>query len=200
MTNRKTEASADQWKRSLMRRMETKVGCSLQEQLHKDEVEEAEFNGAQTEFELSKELFQSLHNRPIISLSTVTGNQDVLNAPCLVLSNVITDSFGWIEDFPIEDTVSAMKHSHQQQLHIGTDVPKFMSDLKVLLLSFLAGQIKFDSFGIVIVNDVLIIDQGCFRLLIAPPPQIYWLKWFDQLIILVKFIDLIPTGVEKRLD
>lgn len=86
------------------------------------------------------------------------------------------------------------------KLHIGTDVPKFMSDLKVLLLSFLAGQIKFDSFGIVIVNDVLIIDQGCFRLLIAPPPQIYWLKWFDQLIILVKFIDLIPTGVEKRLD
>lgn len=75
-----------------------------------------------------------------------------------------------------------------------------MSDLKVLLLSFLAGQIKFDSFAIVIVNDVLIIDQGCFRLLIAPSPQIYWLKRFDQLIILVKFIDLIPAGVEKRLD
>lgn len=126
--HRKTEASTDQWKRSLMQRMETKVGCSLQEQLHKDEVEEAEFNGAQTEFELSKELFQSLHNRPIISLSTVTGNQDVLNAPCLVLPNVITDSFGWIEDFPIEDTVSAMEHSHQQQLHIGTDVSHETAD------------------------------------------------------------------------
>lgn len=86
------------------------------------------------------------------------------------------------------------------KLHIGADIPKFMSDLEVFLLSFLAGEIKFYPFVIVIVNDIFVIDQGCLGLLVAPPSQIYWLKWFDLLVIFVKFIDRIPTGVEERLN
>ena len=119
----KIEASRDHWKESLTRTMAEKVGRPLQEQLQKDEVEEIELNRARAEFEFSKELFQSLHNKRIISLSTATGHQDVLNAPRLFLPNVITDSFSWVEDSSMEDTVPAMEHSHQQHIDIDMDVP-----------------------------------------------------------------------------
>ena len=121
--HRKIEASRDHWKTSLTRTVETEVKCPLEKQSHKNEVEEIEFNRGRTEFESSKKLFLLLHEKPIICLTSAPGNQDVLNAPCLVLPNIITDSFGWIEESSMEDRVSAMEHSHQQQTDIDEYLP-----------------------------------------------------------------------------
>jgi hypothetical protein len=98
--------------------MEVKVGCVLNVQLQKDEVEEFEFNQARDELVRSKELFHLFDSQPFISLSNIESNEVNLNAPHLLYPNIIIDGFNWMEDFLVENVVETMEYSDQQQINI----------------------------------------------------------------------------------
>jgi hypothetical protein len=120
--DREIEASRENWKKVLLNRMETKVGCVLTVQSQKDEVDEVEYNEAQDEFVRLKELFHLFSSQPMISLLNVENNQEDLNTPRLVFPSITADSFNWMENFSMENTVQTMEYSDQQPIDIDENI------------------------------------------------------------------------------
>ena len=85
------------------------------------------------------------------------------------------------------------------QLHVTTNVPKFLADLEIPLSSLLLCNVDFDSLIFVILYDILIVLQSCLSFLIAPFPR---LKRFHRLD-LFKFLyldKLLPSRLQKELN
>jgi hypothetical protein len=112
------ETRSSYWKESLRARMELKVGCVLNEQLHQDEVKAFEFNQARDELVRSKELFHLFDSQPFISLSNIENNEVDLNAPHLLYQKIIVDGSNWMENVSMENIVETMEYSDQQQINI----------------------------------------------------------------------------------
>lgn len=111
----KIEASRDHWKASLRQNVETNVGCVLQVQSQKDEVDENEFKKARAELHRLNELFQFLNHKPLIFMSNGQENRHELNAPSVFFSNIDIDIFGWMEN-------NFMEYTHQQQIDVDENI------------------------------------------------------------------------------
>lgn len=77
-------------------------------------------------------------------------------------------------------------------LHVATYIPKFLTDLKIFLFSFVAIEVKFDPFIFVVIDNVFVVDKSGLSLFIAPSSHINRLYRFDELIIFIKLIDFLP--------
>lgn len=78
------------------------------------------------------------------------------------------------------------------QLHIATDVPELLPDLEVLAPTFVIIDVETYSLALVIEDDVLVVAQGCFCLLVAPFSWLKGLHRFD-LIELLSLENLLPS-------
>jgi hypothetical protein len=103
-------------KRSLMNQLEIKVGVVLMEQSQLDEVDGAAIDKARDELHRSQQLFDSLHTKPLISVSTTDSNPVNFNSPRLIFPDITVDGFDSFESFITENIVQTMEYSAQQQI------------------------------------------------------------------------------------
>ena len=78
------------------------------------------------------------------------------------------------------------------EFHIAADVPKLLPDLEVLPSAFVVIDVQTNPLAFVVEDDVLIVAEGCFGLLVAP------LSWFKglhrlDLLELICFDDVLPA-------
>ncbi|CAF4159312.1 unnamed protein product, partial [Rotaria sordida] len=98
--------------------METKIGCVLNEQLQKDEVDGLEVNRARDEFIRIKQLYNLLNNQPLINVTNEENNQIDLKTPRVIFPNVNIDGFNWIEELSTKTNLESMECSNQEQIYV----------------------------------------------------------------------------------
>ncbi|CAF1008827.1 unnamed protein product [Rotaria sordida] len=109
------ETNQDQWKKSLENRLTTKIGCKLEEQLQKYEVNGMEFKKACHELEHVRELFYLFNSKPLISVTHNDDNQINLNEPCLVFETNIKSGIDWMKDLSSDNNIDTMNHISVRQ-------------------------------------------------------------------------------------
>jgi hypothetical protein len=112
------ETNRDRWKISLAKQMEIQVGCVLEIQLQKSEIDGPKINEARNELIRIKNFCHLINNQPLFSVTSPEDNQVHPNTSQLAFPTLIKDGLKSMEEFVMEDTSEVPEQPGQHQAHI----------------------------------------------------------------------------------
>ncbi len=122
------EQNKDHWKISLLKELEIKVGCVLELQLQKPEIDGLEVNEARDEIIRIKNFCQLINNQPLFPVTNMEENHVDSTTFQLSFPTLIKDRLKLIEEFVMEHSFEAIKQPDRYQTHIEKQTVNRKSD------------------------------------------------------------------------
>ena len=112
------EQNKDRWKIFLLKELEIKVGCVLELELQKSEIDGSEINEARDEVIRIKNFCHLINNQPLFSVTCMEENHVDPNTFQISFPTLIKDQLKLIEEFVMEHSSEAIRQPGRHQTHI----------------------------------------------------------------------------------